>query len=64
MAYFLIQDYQKLHSKCPDCKSDNIEQTTMAIFGSINNEEGYWIEKNQNIAICLCGWTGIVHDLV
>lgn len=54
----LISTYNSEHSFCPNCGSDNIEQTCVGyIFYDIETF------KDENRAICSCGWRGIVHDL-
>ena len=60
--YILAEDYFKKHNRCPSCGCDNCEQTTGPIFETTSNP--YRIKKDQNRAHCVCGWSGIVHDLV
>lgn len=47
-------EYEALHAACPKCGSLDVYSTTMASLG----------DKDGNKAACLCGWKGIVHDMV
>lgn len=49
-----LKDYQAKHAACPQCGSTDIEQTCMGFFG----------DEDHNRAVCVCGWRGIVHDMV
>ncbi len=43
------REYYDLHSVCPECKGEDIEQTCVGYAG-----------KDHNAATCYCGWSGIV----
>lgn len=50
--------YYSMHSLCPNCGQDGVERTCV----------GYWFYdiktfKDENRAMCSCGWRGIVHEL-
>jgi hypothetical protein len=49
--------YYLMHSLCPNCGKDDVERTCVGyIF--------YGTEfKDENRAMCSCGWRGIVHEL-
>lgn len=53
------REYRKQHCACPKCESgEGISQTCMMPFEP-------WPEDRTNRAdCCLCGWSGVVHDLV
>ena len=51
--------YYSMHSLCPSCGKDDVERRCI----------GQWFRdsetfKDENKAMCSCGWVGIVHDLV
>lgn len=48
--------YYQEHIACPICGSDSIE-TSLVGYYSVPH-------KDKNTAKCLCGWKGIVDDLV
>lgn len=51
----MIEGYYDLHHVCPRCgKADNYQQTCVGVLG----------DKDTNQATCICGWVGIVHDLI
>ena len=57
-----MQQYDKLHSCCPNRGSRNYESTLMGFLFNENHPEEY---KNKNSITCLkCGWRGIYDDLV
>jgi len=65
--YISIKEYYMRHNRCPKCGQDKfvlseVERTTGPIFESKSNP--YRIRKDQNKANCVCGWAGIVHDLI
>ena len=62
--YMDAKKYWSLHSKCPKCKSDMVETTLLFLFESRNENGVYEVKKDRNCASCLCGWKGIVHDMV
>ena len=54
-----MNTYYLMHSFCPSCGKDDVERTCV----------GQWFRdsetfKDENKAMCSCGWVGIVHDLV
>jgi len=51
--------YRLDHRYCPKCRSGSIGET---IAGKIVLDLS--ITKDENEAVCVCGWKGIVHDLV
>jgi hypothetical protein len=51
-------NYYKLHEVCPICKQIPNEQTYM---GYINPSDE---NPDENECKCLCGWIGIVHNLI
>lgn len=46
--------YYQRHACCPVCYSQDMEQTTI----------GCLLGYDTNAAHCICGWKGIVHDLI
>ncbi len=51
--------YEQMHRYCPSCGSSNIEMTCIGyLFTDIETA----VDRNK--AICGCGWSGIVHQLV
>lgn len=49
-----VKEYHKLHSVCPKCLTKNFERTTMGFSG----------DTDRNRCRCICGWVGVVHDLI
>jgi hypothetical protein len=55
----LMDMYYLMHCRCPSCGSNNIASTCVGY--AFNDIE---TAKDENRAMCGCGWRGIVHDLV
>lgn len=58
LAAFWLADYEREHSRCPQCGSGSIEATTA---GYLPLPGVAYVDQNR--ARCDCGWQGIVHDL-
>lgn len=57
-----MNEYNRLHSHCPECGSTSNVQTLVGYILDLSKKEEY---KDRNgCSCCCCGWTGIVHDLV
>jgi hypothetical protein len=57
-----MNEYNRLHSHCPECGSTSNVQTLLAFILNLSKKEEY-VDRN-GCTCCGCGWTGIVHDLV
>lgn len=55
----LVLDYYNNHVACPKCNSMNLEETTLGFLILTKNCKDY-----NNVKCCVCGFIGIVHDLV
>jgi hypothetical protein len=51
----LWAEYHKLHSACPACGTNGVEQTCIGIIGPPPDRV--------NRCRCACGWRGVVDDL-
>ena len=52
------EEYYEQHAICPECGGCDMETTTLGkvVIGDIT--------PDRNRAHCMCGWFGIIHDLV
>ena len=59
LRWEIYKEYNLLHRHCPECGSGEITSTCIG-FMFIDLETAY----DSNKADCVCGWEGIVHNLV
>lgn len=58
----LLEQYYEAHARCPQCQATrSTTQIYMGYIMIIGREDQY---KDENTAICKCGWKGIVDEMM
>ena len=55
-----VARYESLHRLCPACGSDRMERTCVGMVYGVDAKAEEMCDDNR--AMCVCGWRGIVHD--